>query len=98
MGNNNVFAKNIYGETVSKFSAADTGKFDGTNDIWIPKQHTEDNIDRIVKKYGQGTGYAKWQKERYPVKVDISLLRAKMMGKVDSDGYVMNAKLVKVFK
>lgn len=35
----------------------------------FPK-HEEDNIDRIVKKYGQGSGYAKWQKERYPIRVD----------------------------
>lgn len=97
MSNNNVYAKDIYGQTVSKASAASVGKFDGT-DIWIPKQHETDAIDKIVKEYGQGTGYAKWQKERYPVRVDIPLLQARMMGVVDSDGYVINAKLAKVFK
>ena len=34
-------------------------------------QHQRDKIDDIVCKYGQGTGYAKWQKERYPVYVSF---------------------------
>ena len=55
---------------------------------WLDCNHKEDNIDRIVKEYGQGTGYAKWQNEKYPVKVDTALIRARMMGKVGKDGYV----------
>ena len=103
MGTNQSEAMDIYGNkmyfnTPQKLSAGKVKKFDGINDVYIPPQHKEDNIDRIVKEYGQATGYAKWQKERYPVKVDISLLQARMMGKVDAEGHPINAKLVKVFK
>lgn len=28
-------------------------------------QHKENEIDEIVKAYGQGTGYAKWQNKVY---------------------------------
>ena len=104
MRNNNLMANDIFGEKTylnvpsRKLSAGSVKKFDGVNDMYIPPQHKEDNIDVIVKKYGQGTGYAKWQKERYPVKVDIPLLQARMMGKVDSDGYPIDAKNAKVFK
>lgn len=102
MGTNQIEAKDIHGNKIylnrpsSKLSAGSVRQFDG---IDIPRQHKEDNIDRIVKEYGQATGYAKWQKERYPVKVDISLLQARMMGKVDADGnYIVKADSVKVFK
>lgn len=78
-----------------KLLAGSVRQFDG---IDIPRQHKEDNIDRIVKDYGQGTGYAEWQKEHYPVKVDISLLQARMMGEVDANGYPIDAKNAKVFK
>lgn len=105
MGTNQSEAMDIYGNRMylnvpqKKLSAGSVKKFDGVNDAYyIPPQHKEDNIDRIVKEYGQATGYAKWQKERYPVKVDISLLQARMMGKVDAEGHPINAKLVKVFK
>ena len=81
-----------------KLSAGSVKKFDGIDDSYIPPQHKEDGIDRIVKEYGQAIGYAKWQKEHYPVKVDIPLLRARMMGKVDANGYPIDVKLVKVFK
>lgn len=101
MGTNQTEAMDIYGNRTylnvpqKKLSAGSVRQFDG---IDIPRQHKEDNIDRIVKEYGQATGYAKWQKERYPVSVDISLLQARMMGKVDADGYPINVNNVKVFK
>ena len=81
-----------------KLSAGSVKQFDGINNSCTPPSHKEDNIDRIVKEYGQATGYAKWQKEHYPVKVDISLLRARMIGKVDADGYPIDVKNAKVFK
>ena len=106
MGNHNAIANDIYGNKIPlnvpqrKLSAGSVRKFDGIDDIYVPKQHQEDGIDRIVKQYGQGTGYAKWQKERYPVKVDISLIQAQMTKKVDSSGnpIINNARLVSVFK
>ena len=36
---------------------------------WAYSRHKEDKIDKIVKEYGQGNGYSKWQKERYKVNV-----------------------------
>ena len=104
MGTNQSEAMDIYGNKTylnvpqRKLSAGSVKKFDGVNDSFIPPQHKEDNIDRIVKEYGQATGYAKWQKEHYPVKVDTSLLRARMMGKVDANGYPIDVKSVKIFK
>ena len=106
MGNNSTIANDIFGNKVPlnvpqrKLSAGSVKKFDGVDDVYIPKQHQEDNIDRIVKQYGQGTGYAKWQKERYPVKVDFSLIKAQMAKKVDASGTPMinNARLASVFK
>ena len=104
MGTNQTEAMDIYGNKTylnvpqKKLSAGSVKKFDGVNDVYIPPQHKEDNIDRIVKEYGQATGYAKWQKEHYPVKVDIPLLQARMMGIVDANGYPIDAKNVKVFK
>lgn len=81
-----------------KLSAGSVKKFDGIDDSYIPPQHKEDNIDRIVKEYGQATGYAKWQKEHYPVKVDIPLLQARMIGAVDANGYPVDVKNARVFK
>lgn len=104
MGTNQSEAMDIYGNKTylnvpqRKLSAGSVKKFDGVNDSFIPPQHKEDSIDRIIKEYGQGTGYAKWQKERYPVKVDIPLLIARMMGKVDANGHPIDAKSAKVFK
>lgn len=75
MGTNQTEAMDIYGNKTylnvpqKKLSAGSVKKFDGINDVYIPPQHKEDNIDRIVKEYGQGTGYAKWQKEHYKVNV-----------------------------
>lgn len=104
MGTNQTEAMDIYGNKTylnvpqKKLSAGSVKKFDGVDDSYTPPSHKEDNIDRIVKDYGQATGYARWQKEHYPVKVDISLLQARMMGKVDADGYPINVNNVKVFK
>lgn len=70
----NYTVRDIFGTGhVKEQSAAQTPKDDGKEDrvnqktLW--PTHKEDNIDRICKEYGQGTGYAKWQNERYPVKV-----------------------------
>ena len=104
MGTNQTEAMDIYGNKTylnvpqKKLSAGSVKKFDGIDDTYIPPQHKEDNIDRIVKEYGQATGYAKWQKEHYPVKVDISALQAHIMDKVDANGYPVDVKNVKVFK
>lgn len=105
MGNgmNQVEARDINGDKIylnrpGKISAGSVKKFDGIEQSFIPPQHKRDAIDDIVCKYGQGIGYAKWQKERYPVKVDISLLQARMMGKVDANGYPIDVKSVKIFK
>lgn len=104
MGTNQSEAMDIYGNKTylnvpqRKLSAGSVKKFDGVDDSYTPPSHKEDNIDRIVKEYGQATGYAKWQKERYPVKVDIPLLLARMMGKVDTNGYPIDVKNAKVFK
>ena len=104
MGTNQTEAMDIYGNKTylnvpqKKLSAGSVKKFDGVDDSYTPPSHKEDNIDRIVKEYGQATGYAKWQKEHYPVKVDISLLQARMMGDVDANGYPIDVKNAKVFK
>lgn len=105
MGTNQTEAMDIYGNKTylnvpqKKLSAGSVKKFDGVNDVYIPPQHKEDNIDHIVKEYGQATGYAKWQKEHYPVKVDISLLQSHIMDKVDTNNdYRINVKNAKVFK
>lgn len=37
---------------------------------WAYSRHREDAIDKIVKEYGQGTGYSRWQQERYANRVD----------------------------
>ena len=42
---------------------------------WLDCKHKEDAIDRLVKEYGQGTGYSQWQKEHYPVKVERHVCR-----------------------
>lgn len=70
----NVTVREIFGDSQARHkapksvSAADIHADDG---IKYPKliypEHKKDKIDEIVIKYGQGTGYAKWQKERYPV-------------------------------
>lgn len=104
MGTNQTEAMDIYGNRTylnvpqKKLSAGSVKKFDGVNDVYIPPKHKEDGIDRIVKEYGQATGYAKWQKKRYPVKVDIPALQSRIMNKVDTNGYSIDTKNVKVFK
>lgn len=53
-----------------KLSAGSVKRSEGIDRSYVPPTHREDNIDRIVKEYGQATGYAKWQKEHYPIKVN----------------------------
>lgn len=52
-----------------ELSASSVKSFEGVDKSYVPPKHKEDKIDRIVKEYGQATGYAKWQKEHYPIKV-----------------------------
>lgn len=42
----------------------------GDRYTWAYSKHKEDAIDKIVKEYGQGTGYSRWQQERYANRVD----------------------------
>ena len=73
---NNVDVRSIFEEKKIKdeISAADVKKTEGISGTYKNKgiwpHHKEDNLDRIVKQYGQSTGYSKWQKEKYAVKVD----------------------------
>ena len=65
--------RDIFGDRAKKddvLSAGGTSKREGMHySKLIYPQHKEDKIDKITKEYGQGTGYAEWQKKTYPVKV-----------------------------
>ena len=68
--------RDIFGNktTINEFnndnlSAGRIRQFSGKDEKHLWPHHKEDEIDRIVKKYGQATGYSKWQNEKHPVVV-----------------------------
>ena len=78
-----VDVRDIFGNKSRKddvISAGAVGQHDGrdTHKLLWP-HHKEDKLDRIVKEYGQGTGYSEWQRKTYPVKVSYKneILRKK---------------------